>query len=48
MGTDELTTFQKSKISQLLGSSDICLVHGSDEHLQVLNLLLGIASIIAA
>lgn len=44
---DSITTLQKAKISQLLGTADINLVHGSDEHLQVLNVLMGISSILA-
>ncbi|KAI8138289.1 replication factor C subunit 2 [Fennellomyces sp. T-0311] len=44
---EAITTAQKSEISQLLGTADMSLVHGADEHLQVLKLMLGIASILA-
>ncbi|KAI9249749.1 P-loop containing nucleoside triphosphate hydrolase protein [Phascolomyces articulosus] len=47
MRNEGITTVQKSKISQLLGQADICLVHGADDHLQILNLMLGISSILA-
>ncbi|KAI8374187.1 replication factor C subunit 2 [Radiomyces spectabilis] len=44
---ENLTTLQKSKISQVLANADIDLIHGADEHLQILNLMLSISSIIA-
>lgn len=46
MNDDTVTTHQKSKISQILATTDIRLVQGADEHLQVLNLVLAIAKIL--
>ncbi|KAI7860973.1 P-loop containing nucleoside triphosphate hydrolase protein [Circinella umbellata] len=42
-----ITTVQKSQISELLGKADIALVQGADDHLQILNLMLGMSSILA-
>ncbi|KAI9492353.1 hypothetical protein BDB00DRAFT_828663 [Zychaea mexicana] len=47
MRNEAITTVQKSKISLLLGQTDICLIHGADDHLQILNLMLGMSSILA-
>jgi replication factor C subunit 2/4 len=44
---DALNTLQKAKIAQCMGTVDIDLVQGADEHLQVLNLMVHIASIAA-
>jgi replication factor C subunit 2/4 len=44
---DTLNTLQKAKIAQVMGTVDIDLVQGADEHLQVLNLMVHIASITA-
>ncbi|ORX58204.1 replication factor C p37 subunit [Hesseltinella vesiculosa] len=43
-----LTTLQQSKIAQILGTTDIRLVHGADEHVQLLNMLLQIGHIVSA
>ncbi|KAI9473717.1 MAG: replication factor C subunit 2 [Benjaminiella poitrasii] len=44
---DSLNTLQKAKISQYMGTVDIDLVQGADEHLQILNLMVHIAEIAA-
>ncbi|KAI8064717.1 replication factor C subunit 2 [Gongronella butleri] len=43
-----LSTLQQSQIAQLVGQTDIRLVHGADEHIQLLNMLLQIGTIISA
>ncbi|CAO3649616.1 unnamed protein product [Cunninghamella blakesleeana] len=43
-----LSTLQQAKISQVLGTVDFRLIHGADEHIQLLNTLLQIGSLIAA
>lgn len=42
---DDLSTLQKTKIYEYMSVADIDLVQGSDEHLQILNLMAHIASI---
>jgi replication factor C subunit 2/4 len=44
---DSLSTLQKSNISQIMSTVDIDLIQGGDEHLQMLNLMMQIASIVA-
>lgn len=44
---DGLTTLQKARIAQCMGTVDIDLVQGADEHLQVLNLMVHIGSVAA-
>lgn len=47
MKSETINTAQKTEISDLLGTADIRLVQGADEHLQLLRLMTGIASILA-
>jgi replication factor C subunit 2/4 len=42
----ELSSYQKSKISLILGEADLCLINGADEHLQILNIMLQTADIV--
>ncbi|KAF7722731.1 hypothetical protein EC973_002824 [Apophysomyces ossiformis] len=43
--SDDLNTLQKSQISEIMGETDFTLVSGADQHLQLLSLVLKIASI---
>ncbi|KAG0178915.1 hypothetical protein DFQ29_002847 [Apophysomyces sp. BC1021] len=43
--SEDLTTLQKSQISEILGEADFTLISGADQHLQLLSLVLNIASI---
>ncbi|KAI9255536.1 replication factor C subunit 2 [Sporodiniella umbellata] len=45
---ETLSTLQKSHISQILSNTDISLIQGGDEHLQILNLLMQISAIVQA
>ncbi|CDH54250.1 replication factor c subunit 2 [Lichtheimia corymbifera JMRC:FSU:9682] len=47
MKSETINAAQKTEISDLLGTADIRLVQGADEHLQLLRLMTGIASILA-
>ncbi|KAL0091309.1 replication factor C subunit 2 [Phycomyces blakesleeanus] len=44
---ERLSTLQKAQISQVLGEVDLRLIHGADEHLQLLHLMSQVTSIVA-